>query len=176
MAAVSFVCPTRAPRAAYSISASVLCVSLTHIAAQVCAFMRTSQQGKCELASFLAALRRLDSCEPFRFCSRMAYEVEYNGVQVAGLKYRLPTVLDVLDALDSGWSVDLALEREPTNPFDPNAIRVVASPDRHIGYLPAVLSDSIAYRGLTSLRAELVDADIDDLMRVSIEIRVVAGE
>lgn len=106
----------------------------------------------------------------------MAYEVEYNGVLVAGLKYRLPTVLDVLEALDSGWSVDLALEREPENPHDPNAIRVVAHPDRHIGYLPAVLSDSIAYRGLTSLRAELVDADIDDLMRVTIEIRVVAGE
>lgn len=106
----------------------------------------------------------------------MAYEVEYNGVQVAGLQYRLPTVLDVLEALDSGWSVDLALEREPSNEHDPNAIRVVAHPDLHIGYLPAVLSDSIAYRGLTTLRAEIVDADIDDLLRVSIEIRVVAGE
>ena len=104
------------------------------------------------------------------------YEVAYDGVMVAGLKYRLEAVLDVLEAYDSGWTVDLELRPEPNNEFDANAIKVIARPDRHIGYLPAVLSDSIAYRGLTGLRAEFVDADIDDAMRVHIEIRVVASE
>lgn len=104
------------------------------------------------------------------------YEVAYEGVMVAGLKYRLETVLDVLEEHDEGRRVSLALEREPNNEFDANAIKVIARPDRHIGYLPAVLSDSIAYRGLTGLRAEFVDADIDDAMRVHIEIRVVASE
>ena len=104
------------------------------------------------------------------------YEVAYEGVMVAGLKYRLETVLDVLEEHDEGRRVSLALEREPDNEFDGNAIKVVAEPGRHIGYLPAALSESIVYRGLEHLQAEIVDADIDDALRVSIEIRVVASE
>lgn len=104
------------------------------------------------------------------------YEVAYDGVQVAGLKYRLETVLDVLEEVDDGRPPPLMLEREPTNPHDANAIKVVAAPGRHIGYLPAALSESIVYRGLERLQAEFVDVDIDDALRVSIEIRVVASE
>jgi len=100
------------------------------------------------------------------------WEVAYDGVHVMGAKYRLPAVLDVLEAYDAGQRVDLALEPEPENKHDHNAIRVVAAPDKHIGYLPAVLAETIAYRRLATLRAEFVGADIDDQLRVKIEIRV----
>lgn len=99
-------------------------------------------------------------------------EVAYDGVFVAGAKYRLKTVLDVLEEFDGGHAVALALEPEPTNPFDENAVKVIAEPGRHIGYLPAPLAETIAYRGCGAMKAELVTADIDDAQRVHIEIRV----
>lgn len=102
------------------------------------------------------------------------WEVAYEDVSVAGLKYRLDTVLDVIEEMDGGRQIKLRLEREPDNQFDSNAIKVVARPDRHIGYLPAIVSESVAYRRLGDLRAEIVSADIDEALRVRIEIRVLA--
>lgn len=104
-----------------------------------------------------------------------SWEVAYDGVPVMGAKYRLPAVLDVLEAYDSGRQIDLALEPEPENKHDQNAIKVVADlpfTRSHIGYLPAVLAETIAYRRLGRLKAEIVGADIDDQNRVKIEIRV----
>lgn len=102
-------------------------------------------------------------------------EVAYDGVLVAGLKYRLPVVLDVLEEIDTGRPPTIKLEREPTNSHDENAIKVVAEPGRLIGYLPAIVAESVAFRRYREIQAELVVADIDDAMQPRIEIRVLAA-
>jgi hypothetical protein len=87
---------------------------------------------------------------------------EYNHVKVAGTAYRMHDVLD--------------LEPEPDNPHDANAVRVIGQGighPRHIGYLPAVLTDLLAYNRAQLVGAKLLDAHIDlRRNRVTIEIRV----
>ena len=105
---------------------------------------------------------------------------EYNWVKVAGTAYRLRDVLDFLEAASDGRDVELDLEPEPDNPHDANAVRVIGQGvghPRHIGYLPAVLTDLLAYNRAQLVGAKLLDAHIDlRRKRVTIEIRVTVSD
>ena len=105
---------------------------------------------------------------------------EYNFVRVAGVRYRIEDALDFLEAAAAGRPVAIDLEPEPDNPFDANAVRVIGQGvghPRHIGYLPAVLTELIVYNGASLVAAEFIDADIDvRRKRVSIEISVTVSE
>lgn len=99
-------------------------------------------------------------------------EYAYDGVRVAGIRYRMSDALDFLDEAEQGHRLDL--EPEPDNQFDEYAVRVVGC-GRHIGYLPAPLSELLAYKGARPTMAHLVNARIDvRRKRVSIEIKVLA--
>ena len=90
-------------------------------------------------------------------------EVAYDYVDVAGIKYRRDAVLDFMEAIDNGLPGGVRLEPEPSNIYDPNAIKIIGwwtDQQRHVGYVPAVLSELIAYKRLSSLAAELAHYDL----------------
>jgi hypothetical protein len=73
--------------------------------------------------------------------------------EVAGVQHRLSNVR----AFASGRHHALRLEREPNNPHDPNAIKVIGiykgwffTHRVHIGYVPAEIAEEIAERNLFS--------------------------
>lgn len=61
--------------------------------------------------------------------------------ELAGLYYRPKKVKDRARELMSNESV--FLEKDPTNPHDPNAIRVYSYDDVHLGYVPKYLCSEI---------------------------------
>lgn len=64
---------------------------------------------------------------------------DYN-IKIAGVKFR-QTELDEL--YEANWNdVQVRLEPEPTNAFDPNAIKIYASL-KHVGYIPATVAEPL---------------------------------
>lgn len=61
--------------------------------------------------------------------------------ELAGLYYRPKKVKERARELMSNESV--SLEKDPTNPHDPNAIRVYSYDDVHLGYVPKYLCSEI---------------------------------
>lgn len=61
--------------------------------------------------------------------------------EVAGLSYRPKEAQERADILMSNESV--YLEKEPTNPYDSNAIKVYSSDHVHLGYVPKYLCSEI---------------------------------
>lgn len=107
------------------------------------------------------------------------FETAYDCVPVAGVRYRAMDALDFMEAIDNGLPGGVRLELEPTNIYDANAIKVIgwwASPDqeeRHIGYVPAVLSELIAYKRMSMLVAELANYDlVEGTNEIVLEIRI----
>ncbi len=103
----------------------------------------------------------------------------YQCVPVAGTHYRADDCLDFMEAIDDGAAGGVMLQPEPDNDFDPNAIKVVgwwlapAREERHLGYVPAVLSDLIHYKRLVGLQAELEHYDLlDGTNQIVLEIRI----
>jgi len=64
----------------------------------------------------------------------------FHQTYIAGVKFR-PGADEVLSKLDPG--AELSLQPEPTNPYDPNAVKVMSG-TRHIGYVPKDLSADVA--------------------------------
>lgn len=58
---------------------------------------------------------------------------------IAGVKFR-PGAQEHLDRLTDG--VELSLEAEPTNRYDPNAVKVLHD-GVHLGYVPRELAESV---------------------------------
>lgn len=63
---------------------------------------------------------------------------------IAGIEYR--------DNIDEylGESVGV-LEAEPTNPYDPNAIKILAHDGHHVGYVPKDMTDEVPHIRTTSM-------------------------
>ena len=74
--------------------------------------------------------------------------------EVAGVQHRLSNAR----AFARGRNQELRFEREPGNPHDPNAIKIIGiykgwffAHSVHIGYVPAEVANVIAERGMFSL-------------------------
>lgn len=66
-------------------------------------------------------------------------EWDYN-IKVAGVKFRQKELDELYEV---SWNdVQIELEPEPTNEYDPNAIKIYASL-KHIGYIPAMVAPHI---------------------------------
>lgn len=106
-------------------------------------------------------------------------EVAYDFVDVAGVKYRRDDVLDFMEAIDNGLPGGVRLEHEPSNQYDPNAIKVIGfwtDQIRHIGYVPAVLSDLIAYKRLAPIEAALAHYDLlEPTNEIVLQIRILSA-
>lgn len=59
---------------------------------------------------------------------------------VAGVKFR-PGAVEHMATLDQG--AEFALQPEPTNQYDPNAVKILHG-DRHVGYVPRDLSEEVS--------------------------------
>jgi len=64
-------------------------------------------------------------------------------LRVAGVMYRV----DNLNAVATSGNIAVELQREPENPHDRNAIRVMAN-GLHVGYLPAEVAAEVAEKGI----------------------------
>ena len=60
---------------------------------------------------------------------------------IVGIKYRGPEAVRIVAALARDEA--LVLERDPENPKDPNAIKVIARGE-HVGFLPKALAALLA--------------------------------
>lgn len=102
-------------------------------------------------------------------------EVAYDYVDVAGLKYRADDVAAFIEAA-ANCAPQVRLVPEPDNYHDENAIKVIGAwadgkEERHLGYVPAVLSDLIRHKRMTGLSAELAfagDGDKGPLVQIRI--------
>ncbi len=65
---------------------------------------------------------------------------------IAGVQYRGRDIVELVKGLEEGQI--LSLEAEPTNVYDPNAIKIIYEDDfgdtHHIGYVPKVISSEIS--------------------------------
>lgn len=103
----------------------------------------------------------------------------YDDVDIVGEVHRLEACLDYLrglrGALAAGKDFGVSLERDPTNPHDANAIRVIGwwterrlfGEDRkrlHIGFIRKSMAETIARKhpAPMALAAELVTIEIED--------------
>lgn len=107
-------------------------------------------------------------------------ELVYDGVIVAGLRYRADAAMDFMEAMGDGNLGGIRLEPEPDNEHDPHAIKVIGwweDEERHVGYVPAILAELIAFKKMRGLLAELADYDlVEGTNNIVIEIRIlVAG-
>lgn len=69
---------------------------------------------------------------------------DYN-VKVAGVKFRQE---ELGKLYDEDWNqIKIILEPEPTNEYDPNAVKILAN-GIHIGYIPAMVAE--AFNGLNT--------------------------
>ena len=64
----------------------------------------------------------------------------FHQTYIAGVKFRMGAA-DILAALDDGSEV--ILEPEPTNQYDPHAVRVMSG-NRHVGFVPRDLSQEVS--------------------------------
>lgn len=106
-------------------------------------------------------------------------EVAYDYVDVAGLKYRAENVAAFIEAA-AKCAPQVRLVPEPDNYHDENAIKVMGAwpsnlgvEERHLGYVPAVLSDLIRHKRMTGLSADLAFAGESDKGPV-VQIRIMA--
>lgn len=83
------------------------------------------------------------------------FQIYAQGIPVAGLQHRKPEALRFAQSSNH----ELTLEREPSNPQDPNAIRLIGKSNGKayfIGYLPREISQQIIVTGLfDSVKARL---------------------
>lgn len=83
------------------------------------------------------------------------FQIFAGNLPVAGMQYRKDEAIQFAQSSNQ----ELTIEREPNNPHDPNAIRLIGLSDTNkyfIGYLPKELSEQIVGTGLfDSLKARL---------------------
>ena len=107
------------------------------------------------------------------------WQVLYDDVDIVGEVHRLESCASFLrgarDAIAAKRLFGVFLEREPLNPYDSNAVKVVgwwterrflseARKFMHIGYLPAAMAASISRKhpAPMPLAAELVTFEVED--------------
>ncbi len=80
----------------------------------------------------------------------------YTNVTVVGMHFRGAEVKELVSTFTEG--VKLRLEREPDNPYDPNAVKVFYE-DTHIGYInkkdASFISDDLIDREATTIVTEM---------------------
>ena len=96
------------------------------------------------------------------------HSVDFN---VVGLQHRLTqsTRRMMLAKINEGSPIFCRLEREPDNPVDENAVKVVIQEgsykDMHIGYVPAVIADPLSllldFNELHDVLLSITGMDVD---------------